>query len=971
MKEARVSVNIIVFCVFCVTGLLFPAAEGFALGKGDKSPDVPGAAGNSKSRTKAEGIVWKAGALILDRKAEDAKNMFVSDIQDKNPNEKDENGRTVLHYSAFAENNALTDFFIRLGVLADVEDSLGWTPLNLCVEASGGVNPDAGTARTLAEAGANIHHKAPGGASPAEVSLKGGNNTFLEAILTGDSLLSTDGAGDTILHLASTRGSGTAVGTIIKAAREAGVLQSLINKRDRGGNTALDLAFQQKTSKAHAAISAALIQADGVSSDAFFQYFAPAVRSLNYNLRSSTGVSSLHYAVRERYTGWTDYLLENNADPNIKNTSGDTPLIEAARIGDMDTMRKLLNEGADVNVQDAQGNTAMHIAIPAEVHREALELLLRNDGNPNLRDMHGDSPAHIVISLNRPVDVLEVLLRGRGNVKADLSIHNVEGKTPLYIAVEEGRTTLVPLLIQYKSDIFASNNQGLTPFDKALQTGGIIIEELITPATVLQSDSGGNTPLLVAVRQNAGADIVRDILDKHALINARNQEGDTALHLAVRQNAAGTGDLLLSRGADIFLQNAKGENPIYLTFFTKGGIRDWMFIPATFSARDPQGNTILHYATQWKLDQVIPGMIQRGAEVEAKNFSGETPLFLAVRVDSASTVRTLIASGAAVSGRDTLGNTALHAAVRWDTQASAETLITAKTDVNAYNLYGNTPLHDAIRLGRFAMETLLVQRGANIEARDAEGNTALMLASVLGNYRSAEHIMRSKPDVNTRNNNGETPLIVAVRNERSDLVALLLDNGAQIHAQDAGGNSPFTVALDTSPRMVLSLLEKGRDQVDNEGRSPLDIAILAKKSAADIERITGWVGTRQLSLVDKEGRTPLRYAMDADNLVIAKFLTDQGSDVFSIARDGKTPADIALAGGNMEAVRALFGGKAINARDLSGNTILHYAAKKSPADMVKFLLDLGAERSAPNTAGETPADIAARWGNSAALEILR
>jgi len=973
----------VLVCLFCLFGLVFSAQTGFAFGKKDKSLDKAEGAeaqnqaknGQTPEPARPVNIIDKAGNLILDGKGEEAKTLFISEIQNNNPNETDYDGRNLLHYAAWARNSDLADFFIRLGVQPDAVDKMGWTPLNLCVDTSSGLPLDINTIKTLVGARANIHHKAPDGKSPAELALGSAgaplNADFLKALLTSTSLLTTDESGDTILSLASAQGNDAAVNIIIQSAKDNGVLAALINKKDKAGKTALDLDFAYKNSMAHAVVSVLLIQAGGVSSDPYYQYFAPAVRSLNYNIRSATGISPLHYAVREHYTGWVDFLLDRKADPNIKDSGGDTPLIEAARIGDLDSMRKLINAGADVNIQDAQGNTAMHIAIPVEVHRDALELLLQSGGNPNLRDMRGDSPAHIVINLNRPADVLEALLRGNGTVKADVSIHNVNGETPLFMAVNEGRTTLIPLLIQYKSDIFASNNKGLTPFEKGLQVGGATIDALITPETVLQSDSAGNTPLIFAVRLNANVDVIRNILDKGGFVNARNQEGDTALHIAVRQNYGNIGELLLSRGADIFLQNARGESPLFLTFFLRGGIRQWMFIPAAFSARDPQGNTILHYAVMWKLDNVIPDMIQRGADVEAKNFSGETPLFIAVQADSASTIQALINAGASVSGRDALGNTALHAAVRWDKRAAAEALIAAKIDINAYNLNGNTPLHDAIRQGRFDMETLLIARGANIEARDAEGNTALMLAVITGNFRAASQIMQSKPDVNTRNNAGQTPLLVAVENERSDMVALLLDHGAQIHAQDADGNSPFTVALNTSPRMVLSLLEKGRDQVDNEGRSPLDIAIVLNKSPADIERITSWAGAALLYAVDREGKTPLRYAVDLGNWPVAKFLTDQGSNVFSIARDGKTPADIVLASGNTDAIRALFGGKAISARDLSGNTVLHYAARNCNSNIIRFLLDLGAERTALNTAGESPLDIAMRWGNTAAQEVLR
>jgi ankyrin repeat protein len=308
--------------------------------------------------------------------------------------------------------------------------------------------------------------------------------------------------------------------------------------------------------------------------------------------------------------------------------------------------------------------------------------------------------------------MVETLLRGR----ADVSTHNIEGKTPLYTAVEEKAVDIIPLLLAYNADIFAATNTGSTPFERALtdftsaNAGGLYgsgyggyggssssnsgtsatppstLDALITERTVLQADNGGNTPLLVAVRRGASVDTVRKILDKNAVVNARNQEGDTALHLAVRNNNAAVGELLLSRGAEIFLQNAKGESPLYLTFYSPGGYRQWMFNQIVLSARDGTGNTILHYATQWAMDAAIPEIVAKGANLEAQNVTGETPLFIAVHADSAPTVRALIGAGASLSGRDTLGNSPLHAAVRWNAQAAAGVLLSSGIDVNAYNL---------------------------------------------------------------------------------------------------------------------------------------------------------------------------------------------------------------------------------------------------------------------------------------------
>jgi ankyrin repeat protein len=961
------------FGVFCVLFLFFSATEIFAGGKtqaddgptasaeesaatvtGDGDPSVAGTAGGVDDQSP----VGQLARMVRSGDVEGAKTAFVA-LNDVNA--VDINGRNAVHFAAEAANSELADFFIRLGTNADAEDVAGYTPLNISAGLLDGNVPPV-----LIRSRAYIHHSPPDGRSPAAVSIGTASGNFLASLLSRETMLSTDGEGRTILHLASDGGNPNAVNLILNAADNV-TEQEIINKRDRAGLTPLDYAFARRDSRSHATVAELLIQAGGFSSDPLFLYFAPVVRSLNFDQRAADGNSCLHYTVRQEYRGFTRYLLDHKAKPDIKNTAGDTPVHEAARIGDLEIMRALLENGAGVNIQDGQGNTAMHIAIPADAHKAMFELLFEYDANPNLRDRRGESPLHTVIGLNRGPDILETLLASG----ADVSIHNIDGKTPLYLAVEENRLSLLPPLIRYNSDIFAVTNEGNTPFSIAISSNKDALSYLITNETVLQSDNNGNTPLIAAAQSGADADIIQRILDKNALVNARNQEGDTALHIAVRKNLPSVGDLLVARGggAEVFSQNAKGESPLYLAFYSPGDIRDWLFNPAVLTAHDGLGNTVLHHVTQWRLDSAIAMIAAKGASLEAANVIGETPLFIAVKIDSASTVRALLNSGASISGRDTLGNTALHTAVRWNALAATEALVDAKADINAYNLYGKTPLHDAVRLGVYGMETLLVERGAYLEARDKDGNTPLMEATLKGSFRSVEHLLNSGASVSTRNNDGDTPLLVAVEEERSDLVGILLDRGAQIHAKNADGDSPFTIALRTSPRMMLSLLAKGRDQTDDEGRSPLHIALSYNMPETDIKTIAGWLGGT--NAVDKEGQTALRYAVDKNNWSAASFLANNGADVFSLARDGKTPADVTLAANSMDAVRAVFGGNAISARDSSGNTILHYAARVSATPLIALLIELGADKATRNTSGDRPADIAERWNRQDILPILK
>jgi ankyrin repeat protein len=906
-----------------------------------------------KSLPKAEtpeDDVW----ALLERGDSRARDYFLGKV---NINAVDERGRTPLHYAAELEDPGLAGFFIALGAQVDALDNEKQTPLGISAEKG-----DPKVARVLAAANANIHRPAKEGLSPAEISLQS-SGAFLQAILLPATLESTDAAGRTLLHLASAAGNVRAVNDILAVERKEN-RATVIDKKDHSGNNALDLALARPDSRNHIEIAEQLILAGAVSENPIFSYFAPAVRSANYNVRRTDGLAPLHYAAREGYEGLISFLIGKKADVNIKNASGATPLHEAARSGNIRIMQMILSQGADVNAQDAKGNTPAHIGIPVRSHRDALKLFIDRGANPNLRDEHGESPLHIVVTLNRAPDVAQVLL-GAG---ADVSIRNIDGKTPLYLAVQENRIRLIPLLLSYGSDIFAADNSGVTPFDLAVKGGEETLAALITPETVHQSDSAGNTMLHAAVKNRAEPKLIGMILDQRALVNARNKEGDTALHIAVRMNQRETGEFLIARGADIFAANSAGESPLYLALTAKDGIRQWMFNPQTFAARDGLGNSMLHYVAQWKMDSFIPFIVEKGVPVDTANATGETPLFMAVKYDGASTVRTLLDCKANLYARDSLGNSALHAAVRWNAKNSAITLLESGIDINAHSLSGNTPLHDAVRLGITDLEVLLISRGADLEVRDADGNTPFMEAVMAGYAGSMDRLASHGADPMTRNARGDTPLHVAVAMERFDLAGVLLRMGVSIHARNTRNRTPFQLSLSVSPRMVSTLLTKDRiNGPDDFGNSALHVA-LQERAAPQMVRIIIGQGIR-LDAVDSNGRTPLRLAADMGAWDQAKLIADAGADPFSVAVDGKTPAEIALDKGG-SGIRALFSGRAVNARDPSGNTVLHYAARQGTPESIGLLLELGANKNLKNIAAESPADIARRWNHTANIALL-
>ena len=909
---------------------------------------------------KSSDNVWS----LLAKGDERAKGYFLGEVD---VHATDAKGRTPLHYAAELNDPALAAFFIAMGAKVDAEDQLGQTPLAVCAERGNGK-----AAKVMVSAGADLHKSNKKHTSIAHMALL--DIPFLEEILVPAALESTNSSGKTILYLAAEQGNVKAVKSILAAIESteganrvlaaAGDRSGPLDKRDSNGYNALDIALTRPDSRNHMETAEQLILAGAVSANPIYPYLAPAVRNANYDLRRADGLAPLHLAAGEGYEGLISFLIERKANINIKNSSGATPLHEAVRLGKISVIQLVIKGGADINAQDAKGNSVLHIAAPPQEHQAIIKLLLEQKADPNLRDDHGDSPLHVLISINRKPEVVKTLLSG----DVDISARNVTGQTPLYLAVQESRIDLIPLLLSRGADIFAADNSGVTPFDYAMKVRGPVLDSLITAETAAQKDGAGNTILHLAVKNKGDAYVVGKILEQKADINARNREGDTALHIAARMNLKETGEYILANRANIFYANSAGESPLYIALTHPSGVLQWMFTPATAAAHDGLGNTMLHYVALWRMDRHIPFIIEKGVSTEAANATGETPLFWAVKYDGASTVRALLQAKANLHARDSLGNSVLHAAVRWNAKNAVTTLLNAGIDANVHSLDMTTPLHEAVRLGVTDIAVILINRGADLEVRDSGGNTPFMEAVKAGQIDTVKLLARMGANSMTRNSNGDTPLHAAIMRTDDASIKALLDMRVSIHARNTQNRTPFQIALTHSPEMVSLLLTADRvNGSDDFGNSALHIALQERVPSPTLRVIID-KGTR-LSAVDSNGRVPLRLAADMGEWELAKVLADAGSDPFSRAVDGKTSGEIIIARGS-DAIRTVFSGKAINAKDVSGNTILHYAARMGKPETISLLLELGAAKNAQNISAERPADIAMRWNNRENAALL-
>jgi len=143
---------------------------------------------------------------------------------------------------------------------------------------------------------------------------------------------------------------------------------------------------------------------------------------------------------------------------------------------------------------------------------------------------------------------------------------------------------------------------------------------------------------------------------------------------------------------------------------------------------DDVGWTLLHHAAFECDRQRVSELIKIGADINAKDLQGRTPLSYALTKKNLGFMEFLIRSGANVNISDNNNVTALIWAVPNHNLALVELLLNAGAEVNCQDSDGWTPLHYAVMGKKKKIIQVLVERGADINAKEKEGDTPLSIA---------------------------------------------------------------------------------------------------------------------------------------------------------------------------------------------------------------------------------------------------
>ena len=670
-------------------------------------------------------------------------------------------------------------------------------------------------------------------------------------------------------------------------------------------------------------------------------------------------------AYREHHRQW------KAKDWVFRNMMAGSPLLQAAKNGQEQTVRLLLSYDPNPNTAGQFGGSVLHQAAQSG-HTEIVKLLLEIGADVDTVDessiTHRGGTALHSAAAGGHLEVIRTLLKAGANVNKCRGI-GASHATPLYLAAKGGHEALCLLLLGHGAEIDPGiDYHGITPFEEAAKQGNINLMQLLLDhgaekidEVAGQAAAKGQLEVVKTLLRN-GADPNRKMI--YPNLPTRNERVtrtcpyETILGAAISSADIATVDLLLSKGADPNMAWPQGERPLFRAISQLEEAKDDIN-PKKWNIKEADLQVAYQKKDQ-EFEAIVQLLLQKGADVTAQDAKGNTPLHLAARHGFDRLVAIFLAGGANVNLLNSNHESPLFLAA---VKAHLPTL-RLLLDAGARVEDGISPLYE---VASEEAAQLLLRHGAEIQELDGKRSEAIIAAASKGVESVVKILLEKGEQFENTDDRGRNVLHRAVENGQLEVVRVLLDHGADIESKPGRlETTPLLAAVDQfrgSEAVALLLVKRGADINVKDWLYKRSVLGMAAKSGMETLVRTLLDYGLPIDFADKDGCTPLNLAASNGHNGVVQFLLQNGAKVdftghnsdFSEdlyrGRHRSTPLCVAVQGRHTSTVRLLADAGA----SIFGSTPDKYrdpfvcAASSRHLDGLKALLDIYAERKSGRT----------------------
>lgn len=532
-----------------------------------------------------------------------------------------------------------------------------------------------------------------------------------------------------------------------------------------------------------------------------------------------------------------------------------------------------------INITDDNRTELHHAVLCDDVYK--VNQLLDGGANPNHQDIDGLTPLHLACQDGRQTLVLILLARG-----GDGSVIDSSRRSPLHYAVQSGLTKIV---------------QGLLEYDLYLEGKDRFGQTVLHVAALKELSQTLNTILSRAKKRGTDEDLAR-------FIDTQNRDKQTALHLSAERGYCDCVKILLKYKASVNVSDQEGKTALHLCcrsapeIFTEIQativVSNLVTAGASVSARDEDGMTPLHHAAiSGRLDTARV-LLEEGAHISSKDSRGLTALHHSARNHQSSFIKMIVSKGLHVDVKDTKQLTALHHAIASNSLEAVKALLEAGADVNLEDTEGRRYTEYANMYDSQNILIWLAKKYPNLFINDETRETVIHYLASQGRPDVIQILLKTGHyKVDVRDYDEKTPLHYASINCREDVFEFLVDYGADIDARDAVGATPLHFAVRWGSEAIVRyiLRRKGSEAIsvldsgDRLGRTPLHYAASQKTGLSYISNLLK--AGANMDMRDHSGMSPLHLACRFGNISLVRLLLDEGADKEARDRQGMSPAD--------------------------------------------------------------------------------